>query len=175
MSIKQNDEPPLEWIHPERAMAIWIVSVILILVASVLFLIFARVPEEKKEVSLSRCFLEAHILSETDLSFVDSSIPAQAPPYIVEGEVLAILIEKEETLIEKIIRCESKGDPTAKNPNSTARGLLQIIKSSEEFCEEGMGRELDMYNPDDNLLCGEYLMEHGGLNHWNASRHCWDK
>ncbi len=72
--MSKQEEPPLEWIHPEKAMAIWIVSCILIIIASLLFIAFARVPEEKVEYNLS------------------SYLIAQAPPYMfTEHKVLASL------------------------------------------------------------------------------------
>jgi len=76
-------------------------------------------------------------------------------------------------LMEKIIFCESSNNPKAINPISGAKGLLQIIPSSEKFCEKGLERELDMFDKEDNLDCGEYLMKNGGSAHWSASKSCW--
>ena len=78
-------------------------------------------------------------------------------------------------LMEKIIFCESSNNLFAVNLKSGAKGLLQIIPSSEKFCEKGLGRELDMFDKEDNLDCGEYLFEHGGLSHWEESYKCWQK
>ena len=78
-------------------------------------------------------------------------------------------------VMERVIFCESTNDPEAYNPESGAKGLCQVIPSSEKFCEKGLGRELDMFNPKDNLDCADYLMEHGGLAHWQASYQCWGK
>lgn len=78
-------------------------------------------------------------------------------------------------LTDKIIFCESSGNPKAYNKKSGAKGLLQVIPKSQKFCEQGLGIKLDMFNPDDNLLCAQYLYEHGGLKHWEASEKCWKK
>ena len=94
-------------------------------------------------------------------------------PNILHYPDLQVLGIKVDETMYAIIYCESRFDPEAKNPTSSARGLLQIIKSSEEFCEKGLGKDLDMYNPEDNILCGKYLMEHGGLVHWEESKNCW--
>jgi len=48
----------------------------------------------------------------------------------------------------RIMMCESKGDPLAQNPNSTAKGLFQFIdKTWENYCEG------DVFSPEDNLRC----------------------
>jgi len=76
-------------------------------------------------------------------------------------------------LMGRISFCESSGNPEAYNPKSGAKGLFQIIPSSERFCEKGLGRELDMFNESDNIDCARYLMRHGGLSHWESSANCW--
>lgn len=93
---------------------------------------------------------------------------AYAPhiPYIPRIEVLG-------SKTNKIIFCESSGNPQAYNKQSGAKGLLQVIPSSEKLCEKGLERKLDMFNPEDNLVCGKYLKEHGGLSHWSESKNCW--
>lgn len=74
-----------------------------------------------------------------------------------------------------IIMAESSDNPTAKNPHSTATGLLQIIKSSQRFCESQTGYKMNMKDPDDNLYCGEILYKHFGLTPWESSRSKWNK
>jgi len=94
MSNKQNEDPPLSWIHPERAMVLWGVSCVLILVATVLFLHFAKIPEEpKEEVSLSSCFLIA-----------------QAPPYLYTKKVVLANLSAYNPVAAQ---CDSTPDITA--------------------------------------------------------------
>ena len=95
-----------------------------------------------------------------------NSIKAPMIPYIPRIDVLG-------NKTSDIIFCESSNNPNAYNPKSGACGLLQVIPSSERFCEKGLNRELDMRNPDDNIACGKYLFEHGGLAHWESSENCW--
>jgi len=151
MTFLKGEEPPLLLL---KILALLVVGIMIIVT-----LHFSKV----EDISF-----QFERVQKSPLHITGDGLIAQAPAYIIKGEPRA-------TLIERIIQCESGGDPTANNPNSTARGLLQIIKGSEEFCEKGLGLELDMYNPNDNLLCGEYLMAHGGVSHWEASRHCWER
>ena len=110
------------------------------------------------------------ILSEIILDnwISGNTIKAPSIPYVPRIEVLG-------SLTSKVIICESSGNPRAINKKSGAKGLLQIIPSSQRFCEKGLGLKLDMFNPDDNLLCGGYLYQHGKLSHWKSSWHCWGK
>lgn len=76
----------------------------------------------------------------------------------------------------KIARCESgfNLDPNAKNPNSTATGIYQFINGTwHSYCK---GK--NVYNFVDNIDCFYKVLEVDGikgLNHWNASKHCWEK
>jgi hypothetical protein len=74
-------------------------------------------------------------------------------------------------ILTTIARCESGGDPQAKNPTSSAKGLLQIIDSTwENFQCNG-----DPLNGEDNLRCGRKILINSGIHHWNPSRACWSK
>ena len=127
--------------------------------------------ETKPTISVS---LET--VSDTQLVLIgDNSLVGLASPPS-DDEVLASLGDfSERRIIRRIIFCESSNNPNAKNPHSSAKGLLQVIDMSARFCEKAFGRKLDMYNPADNLACGEYLYEHGGLQHWKASENCWSR
>lgn len=74
----------------------------------------------------------------------------------------------------KIAYCESGYNPNAKNPNSTATGIYQFINGTwHAYCK---GK--NVYNFVDNIDCFYKVLEVDGikgLNHWNASKHCWDK
>ena len=104
----------------------------------------------------------------------NSLIAMGSPPS--NNEVLASLADfSERDIIKRIILAESSNNPNAKNPHSSAKGLLQVIDSTARECEEHFGREMNMYLPEDNLLCGKYLYESYGLSPWRASRHKWEK
>lgn len=51
--------------------------------------------------------------------------------------------------IEKAKRAESSGDPNAKNPNSSAKGLYQFTNSTWKDMEKKLGRKLSMDNVGD--------------------------
>ena len=120
-------------------------------------------------------------LSEGQIRAIESVYISTSAPIIRDNTLIGICsLETPNvyvlgSLTDRIIFCESSGDARAYNPKSGAKGLLQIIPSSERFCEKGLGRELDMFNPADNLACGEYLYQHGKLSHWKSSARCWAK
>ena len=72
-------------------------------------------------------------------------------------------------LVEKIVYCESRGRFDAINTNkngTTDKGLLQINSIHNT-------RELDMFDPEDNLDFGLKMMQKQGLKPWLASSKCW--
>lgn len=107
--------------------------------------------------------------------------------YISEVPVLALAVGEElrikiaaylpptprpdplENILRVIAQCESGGNPHAKNPHSSAKGLLQIIDGTwQHFQCEG-----DVLDREDNWQCGMKIAKNSGLHHWDASRTCW--
>lgn len=75
----------------------------------------------------------------------------------------------------RVIRCESHGNPTAKNPRSSARGLFQHLGRlwPERAVKAGWSGS-DIYDPVANVAVAAWLVyEGGGWSHWNPSRSCW--
>lgn len=75
----------------------------------------------------------------------------------------------------RVIRCESRGNPTAKNPRSSASGLFQHLGSlwAERSAEAGWSGT-DVFDPVANVAVAAWLVyEGGGWSHWNPSRGCW--
>ena len=74
-------------------------------------------------------------------------------------------------ILAAIAQCESENNPKAKNPNSSAKGLLQIIDGTwTSFACQG-----NVYDPEDNMRCGLRIATMSGLHHWNESKQCWIK
>lgn len=69
--------------------------------------------------------------------------------------------------LTRIIRCESNFNPKAKNPNSSAKGLAQIIDGTWKHfkCE---GEPLDAR---DNIRCATKILK-DSVHHWDASVMC---
>ena len=76
---------------------------------------------------------------------------------------------------ERIINCESGGDPKAKNPSSSASGLFQFIDSTwrayggSEFAPTA--REA---TAEQQYIVAERAYADAGLRPWYASRSCWE-
>lgn len=97
----------------------------------------------------------------------DDSVIAQAPHFVDHYSVLAV--------VDKIISCESGGDPTAKNPRSTALGICQFIDGTWEYVQEKWNIELDRNDYDDQYYACKRLYEEEGRKHWLESEPCWNK
>jgi len=77
-------------------------------------------------------------------------------------------------LIDRIIFCESSGNPKAKNPRSSAYGLCQFINSTWAYVEDKWDMELDREDPIDQLYACERLLSEEGTIHWAESQCCWE-
>lgn len=67
-----------------------------------------------------------------------------------------------------IASAESDYYYNAKNPNSTAKGVFQILEGTwEEQCEG------DPYNPEDNIACGIKMLENQDYWRWSESQPVW--
>ena len=75
-----------------------------------------------------------------------------------------------------VAKCESGLDQGAKNPNSTASGIFQFLKSTWKSTLERMGlpEHLDVFDASSNIMAGLWLMKQDGAStHWYPSEDCW--
>lgn len=68
-----------------------------------------------------------------------------------------------------VAMCESGHNPFARNPHSSAKGLLQIIDGTWA----AFGCAGNVFDAADNMRCGIRIATESGLHHWDASRSCW--
>lgn len=67
----------------------------------------------------------------------------------------------------RIIECESKGEPAAKNPRSTASGLFQHLASLWDDRAVAAGwAQADVFDPVANIAVAAWLLDNGGPGHW---------
>ena len=67
----------------------------------------------------------------------------------------------------RIMECESKGKPDAKNPNSSASGLFQHLARLWPPRAEAAGfAGADVFDPFANIAVAAWLLENGGPSHW---------
>jgi hypothetical protein len=104
-------------------------------------------------------------------------IPYRAEPEVIERPHMEQLIynvarsegvseEDAERLIE-VAKCESRLDPNAKNPNSSAKGLLQIMGS---VWEPRFGLDsTQLYDPVINVQAASDILKIQG---WGAWKEC---
>lgn len=75
----------------------------------------------------------------------------------------------------RIISCESRGIPSAKNPTSSASGLFQHLASRWDRRAAKAGwTGADVFDPVANVAVASWLVySGGGWSHWDASGQCW--
>jgi len=70
----------------------------------------------------------------------------------------------------RIMQCESGGDPDAKNPNTSASGLMQHLTRFWDDRSERAGRPgADVFDPEANIWVSAWLAlaaPEGGWKHW---------
>ena len=90
----------------------------------------------------------------------------------------AEIVDIDPQLALAVALCESRLDPGAKNPNSTASGIFQFIRSTWKSTLERMKLpvNLDVFDADVNIRVGVWLMKQdGAMTHWYPSADCWKK
>lgn len=104
-------------------------------------------------------------------TFIVILIPFSAQAWVYPvGEYESVVLEKTGSqeltnLVLEIITRESEGWDTAKNPNSSAHGLCQIIDST---WNEYATAEEDRYDWEDQLnVCIRILDGGKGIGHWD--------
>ena len=95
--------------------------------------------------------------SESDIEWL---IVEKAKQYGVRPSLVLTIIENESGFKWWICHAGTQCDKGG--------GLVQVIPSTERYCEEKLGRELDMKVPEDNLDCGFWLLKNEGISHWEA-------
>jgi hypothetical protein len=92
---------------------------------------------------------------------------------------LAKLYKVNANIASRIIWCESKDNQEALRLNRTSGGIVwsrdigmwQLNSIYQEPTAKKMG--LNIYNEEDNLIYGFWLMSKEGTRPWNWSRKCW--
>jgi len=174
---------------PEQKSAIcpWMIFFsLLVILAAVLIFEDSRVQEEPENR------LERNLENQKSVIIQGNSIKAVYSSETIHTQVLGCLIETHypndkvlAELLEHIIDCENpKRDPTACNWEygcCSGIGMAQIVPSTGKYCEEMLGRELDLFNKEDNLACAMWLLENEGIQHWGCpdcdwgTYWCWAK
>ena len=103
----------------------------------------------------------------SQVSEAESQVSAEVSG--VEDQIRTIAKERnfDAELLTRIAFCESSFNPKATNGTSSATGLFQILDMHGLTVEERMDVEIST-NWAINKING------GGLNAWNASKHCWN-
>lgn len=76
----------------------------------------------------------------------------------------------DEPIMLAVARSESRLNPLAKNPRSTAKGIFQILDGTWEDC----GCSGNPYVASDNIKCARKVYEKQGLAAWDDSRAMWE-
>lgn len=76
-----------------------------------------------------------------------------------------------------IAQCEGGLGEAKKNPNSSATGPFQMIKSTWQSTTKRMGwvEGTDVWDVHLNIVAGIWLLKNDGVRHWEESRSCWSK
>lgn len=82
-------------------------------------------------------------------------------------EIIDYVFEGKAELAKNIAKCESGLNPRAKNTESSARGLFQVLAYTHDINEKWL------YDPMINALVAKKLMDASGTNPWVSSLPCW--
>lgn len=107
-------------------------------------------------------------LGDTPVEYVveEIEVPVTRVPESPEEIIRAVFKEDAELAI-KVARCESNLNAKAKNKDSSARGLFQILSITHNIDERFL------FNPLINTLVAKQLYDEQGWIPWESSKHCW--
>ena len=103
--------------------------------------------------------------------------------YTTQGQIRSLIADKAQrdgvpqVLALSIAYCESRFDPKAKNPSSTASGLAQFIKSTwrETMLRMDYPTSSNVFDPELHTEAFIWLLKEDGTSHWSSSKSCWSK
>ena len=103
----------------------------------------------------------------------DSLMAFNTPPEPPKPPTVVELIEQysEEyevpyRLAYELAKFESRLNPTAENPKSTAKGVYQFLDGTwKEFCDG------DILDAKDNISCAMNLISNNGITHWTSDQY----
>jgi len=170
-----------------------------------------KVEPEKIDLSSKGYYLESRFYNgrnevQNELQITKGAyLPAQAPPFIVEGKTLTTLTNRKEVSIDDIIPCESNGDPKACNKEfgcgagmglcgfiqKTWNSTLDKMKEANTYLPERCWQKVYLpaskertemiFDAECNRLAGKWLLENEGSYHWGTAEtnwgswKCWSK
>ena len=105
-----------------------------------------------------------------EIQINDTLLYAPHIPYIPEFQVLGVKVDP---TLYRIIVAESNISPTAKNPNSTAFGYCQMIKSTRHYVEKKWDMKINWNDPKQQLYTCKRLYKEEGEKHWLESKSHW--
>jgi hypothetical protein len=127
-----------------------------------------RVKAQKAEINRLQSELERYA-AIGDQMVTEYNQLLTADPYSNDPEkIIEAVFKQDAEVMKKVAFCESTMNPKARNKNSTARGLFQVMASVHDVNEKYL------YNPVINTLIAKQLYDASGLNPWNSSRGCWE-
>lgn len=101
-------------------------------------------------------------------------IPISQRPITEQIDYFADKYGVDSSLMEKVVECESQGDPENKgdwkNGKPLAFGILQYHKESFERHAKIFGEELDYYSYYDQIKVGTWAISEGHGNEWTTYR-----
>lgn len=151
-----------------------------------LILLFLFLPSEVSEKGPSnnpkRANSELIVIQENAFlaisspSLSDDSSPSASIRLNSKDEIKRLVKESYPDLYD-IVFCESTFRPKVCSYKGCeyGMGLGGIIPSTLRYCEKKLGRELDPFDPRDNLDCCQWLLKNEGLKHWKSSEACWSQ
>ena len=93
-------------------------------------------------------------------------IPRKPQPHLPVYPDQNITYEEYPEDLIRIMLCESDGDRFAENKLSSAKGVFQIIDSTELFCERHLGIDIDRTSINDSWICALWLYNRYHTAHW---------
>ncbi|MBI2110674.1 transglycosylase SLT domain-containing protein [Candidatus Woesearchaeota archaeon] len=113
----------------------------------------------------------------SDTHIIAHNSPVLKPRSDIEALIIskAVASQVSPELLLRVARCESGFKPSISNPRSTASGLFQFLDST--FLRYAQAYELPTDNKNDPSIQAELaakMIADGGIEHWNASRSCWE-
>lgn len=98
-------------------------------------------------------------------------------PDIIPLSTTTTHIEAVSALLNHIAYCESRNNPNAKNPTSTASGRFQFLRSSWNYYGYKLwGDDLinhNVFDWNDNTELANWVFKRNGTSDWLASKECW--